>query len=202
MRLFVTLSLFFLLAFPALAKNPAASSDIRNVETYLRGISTLKARFIQTDSMGQQVSGNFYLQRPGRMRFQYDAPLTDFIVADGLFIYYYDGQMKQQSSAPISQSLADFFLRKDLKLSGDISVSDVARARGLLQITLTQTADPLAGSLTLGFSEKPFQLKKWRVLDAEGAVTEVELFDAAMGIKLDADLFRYYDPEHKKPQLN
>lgn len=199
--LLLALCFLALTAAPVLAA-PRAQQDVEKAEAYLDALSTLKARFIQTGPDGQQIAGNFYLSRPGRMRFEYDPPVTDFIVADGTFIYYYDGEMKQTSNAPISHSLADFFLRPDLKLSGNISVGDVQRGGNLLQITLTQTDDPLAGSLILGLTENPMSLKKWRVVDAQGLVTEIELFDSKTGIGLDRDLFRFYDPARKTPKYN
>lgn len=196
---------FLLLAFLPLgaqAQSQASLPETVAVEKYLNGIRTLKARFIQTSQDGSKVAGDFMLKRPGRLKFTYDAPVEDFIVADGIFIYYYDAALGEQSSAPISQSLADFFLRKDLTLSGDVQVMGVKRDGGLLQVTLAQTADPMAGTLTLAFTEAPLQLKKWRVVDSTGAVTEVELFETVEGIKLDSALFHYYDPKRKKPGLN
>lgn len=177
--------------------------EVKAVQDYLQNLKTLKARFIQTSNDGRQVAGDFMLKRPGRMRFEYDHPIKDFIVADGLMIYYYDGEMKEQKNTLISQSLADFFLRENVRFSGDVKISDVRRADGLLMITLVQTKDPLAGSLILGMTEKPgIQLKKWRVVDAQGMTTEVELFDAVSGISLDNSKFHYYDPDHKKPRFN
>jgi len=202
MRFFLSLLFVLALASPARADFAPADPETLQVEAYLNGIHTLKARFIQTSGDGKQVAGDFYLDRPGHMRFQYDPPVTDFIVADGLFVYYYDGQMKQQSNTPITLSLADFFLRKNLSFSGDLKVSGIKRDGGLLQVTLVQTKDPLAGSLTLGFTENPMQLKKWRVVDPQGAVTEVELFDLQTGITLKSNLFKYYDPSHNNPSYN
>lgn len=198
--IFVFLGLFL---FPIFADaGQGQLQEVSAVEAYINDISTLRARFVQTTSDGKQVGGTFLLKRPGRMRFEYAPPLTDFIVADGLFIYYYDGQMKQQSNVLISKSLASFFLRSDLKFSGDISVSDIKRNDGLLRVTLVQSEDSLAGSLTLMVAENPMQLKKWIVVDAQGLVTKVELFDIESGVKLDDDLFHYYDPERKKPSYN
>ena len=136
------------------------------------------------------------------MRFDYLPPITDFIVADGLLIYYYDGQMKQQSSMPISRSLADFFLREKMQLSGDITVNDIRREDEFLQVTLVQARDPYAGSLTLMLSEGPLQLKKWRVVDAQGLVTTVELTNIEQGLKLNNKLFHYYTPGRKEPNIN
>ena len=198
--IFVFLGLFL---FPIFADaGQGQLQEVSAVEAYINDISTLRARFVQTTSDGKQVGGTFLLKRPGRMPSEYAPPLTDFIVADGLFIYYYDGQMKQQSNVLISKSLASFFLRSDLKFSGDISVSDIKRNDGLLLVTLVQSEDSLEGSLTLMVAENPMQLKKWIVVDAQGLVTKVELFDIESGVKLDDDLFYYYDPERKKPSYN
>lgn len=189
----------------ASATQKREQSDVARIESYLNNLKTLKARFIQTGADGNQAAGTFYLNRPGKLRFEYDDPVDDFIVADGMFIYFYDSQMKSQSSTTISNSLADFLLRENLSLSGDITVSDIEKTPDgkMILATLTQTSDPDAGSLTLGLLRKPdLQLKKWRVVDAQGGVTEVELFDIETGLKLDKDLFYYRDPEHTKPRYN
>ncbi len=178
---------------------PAAAGDeITQAEGYFQNLKTVKSRFVQTSPDGSQLRGTFYLNRPGKLRFEYDPPSTDFVVADGLFIYFYDGQVKQQTNAPISQTLADFLLRKDLKLSGDLKVTRIMRAGGYLQITVVQKDEPKAGELTLGFIEKPkYQLKKWRVKDSVGNITETELFDMQTGMKLPSSLFAYHDPVSK-----
>ena len=189
-----------------LAVNPARAdinpADVAATEAYLQGLTTLKARFTQVAYDGSITMGTFYLKRPGRLRFEYDPPIQDFIVADGLFIYYYDSEMKQQSNTTIGNSLADFLLRKDISLDGDITVTDTKQAGGLLQVTLTMTEDPGAGSLTLGLETDPMRLRKWRVTDSQGLITEVELSNIETGLKLDKDLFHYIDPEHGKPNYN
>lgn len=176
-----------------------AASDIKTptipqIQKYLQNLTTARARFIQTAPDGTQRIGTFYLSRPGRLRFEYDPPVKDFIVADGFFIYFYDSELGEQSNAPIGQTLADFLLRPDIKLSGDITVKQARQAGTLFLVTLVQTDDPGAGSLTLGFEQNPLKLKKWRVVDATGAITEVELFKLQTGMKLDKSLFYYINP--------
>jgi outer membrane lipoprotein-sorting protein len=212
MRLFlITLALMAsLLPAVSFADDPERQAAIQSVEDYLGSLSTLKARFVQIANDGKQVEGTFYLKRPGRMRIDYDPPVKDFIVADGALIYYYDAELKQVSDTPISRSLADFFLRKELRLSGDVSVSDVKRDNGsdvkdgkpTLQLSIVQTSNPLAGSLTLILNQNPLQLQSWRVVDSQGIVTEVKLLDIETGIHLDSNLFHYYDPAHKEHLYN
>lgn len=168
---------------------------VAKAEAYLQQLKTGKARFLQTAGDGSQAIGTFYISRPGRLRFEYDPPVKDFVVADGFFIYFYDSQLQEQSNAPIGQTMADFLLRPDLKLSGDVKITDIRRGGDLIQISLVQTSDPSSGTLTLGFTPEPFALKKWRVTDSQGAITEVELFQLQTGVNLPSSLFVYKDPK-------
>lgn len=203
MRKILSLLAVFLIIPFAVNAADIDKSVVKKAETYLNDLSTARARFVQTTHGGQQLVGTFYLDRPGKLRFEYDEPVKDFVVADGFFIYFYDSEMGEQSNAPIGQTLADFILRDNLKLSGDVTVTDMKRGGGLVQLELVQSADPEAGKLVLGFNEGPFELKKWRVIDAQGLITEVELFYLKTDIKHRDGLFVYVDPNTgKKPKYN
>ncbi len=107
MKHFILL-LLAMFSFMPLAHAQDMASDIARAENYLRNLSTVKADFIQTAHNGSRLSGTFYLNRPGKLRFEYNE-VDDFIVADGFFIYFYDSEMQEQTNAPIGQTLADFF---------------------------------------------------------------------------------------------
>lgn len=210
-RFLATLALAASLATPAaLAASPpdppALSAqdrtDIARIEEYLNGVKTLQSKFVQVAPDGRQATGTFYLSRPGRMRLEYDAPIRDFIVADGLFLFYWDAEMRQQSSTPIGSTLADFILRKEFRLSGDVTVKEVERADGVLEVTLYETKDPGKGTITLIFQDRPLQLRKWRVLDAQGLTTEVGLINPRAGMPLDRDLFYFREPARERDSLN
>lgn len=190
--------LAFLAATPARATalmGPDASQVVAQAESYLQSLKSAQAKFTQTGNDGRQATGTFYLSRPGRLRFEYDPPTKDLVVADGLFVYFYDGETGQQSNAPIDQTLANFLLRKNIKLRDDVTVTTVSKStRGLLLVTLVQTERPSDGSLTLAFEENPMRLKKWRVVDSTRAITEVELSDLQSDMKLPASLFVYKQP--------
>jgi outer membrane lipoprotein-sorting protein len=193
------MKLFFMALMAAflIPLSPAHALDnqaVAQAEEYLRGLTTARADFIQRSSAGSVLTGKFYLDRPGRLRFEYNE-VKDFIVADGLFIYFYDAQMKEQSNAPIGQTLADFLLRKDLTLTGDLKATESFQQGGFTFLTLVQKNDPGAGRVQLVFSDVPFVLRKWRITDPQGDVTEVELKNMERDIALDDELFAYYNPE-------
>ena len=177
-------------------------SDVKKAENYINTLDTAQARFVQTTHDGTQLVGTFYLDRPGKLRFEYDDPIKDFVVSDGLFIYFYDAELKEQTNAPIGQTMADFILRKDFKLSGDLMVKAVTEKNDYLQIEVVQSKDQGAGSLVLGFQSDPFALRKWRVIDAQGLITEVELFYLKTGVDHPSGLFAYHDPKSDGKTFN
>lgn len=193
------------LVFPADAANKGPAKwdkDIAKAQKYLQELGTARARFVQTNHDGGQLVGTFYLDRPGHLRFEYDPPVDDFIVADGFLIYFYDAELGEATNSPIGLTLADFLLQSEIDLSDDLDVVDVKRSGGLLQVKLVQQDDSDVGSLTLAFDEKPMALKKWRVQDAQGMITEVELFYLKTGIKHPSGLFTYVKPKSDKPTYN
>lgn len=169
---------------------------VKNIETYLNNITTMESRFTQLNSDGTIDSGKFYLWRPGRLRFEYDAPKSDYIVADGLLIHYWDNGIKNYSNATIGSTLADFLLRKKISLSGDAKVTSLRRPQaGKLVLTMVQKDNPEGGDVRLLLNESPMQLTKWRVTDGVGNITETELLNPQNGMKLNASLFRFKPPK-------
>ncbi|CAK0741791.1 outer membrane lipoprotein carrier protein [Azospirillaceae bacterium] len=173
--------------------------EIQKVEQYLNQVHTLKARFLQTSESGHQATGTLYLSRPGRMRLEYDPPIKDYIVADGLFVFMWDGEMEQSSSTPIGNSLAEFILRDHLKLAGDIAVTGLRRDPGVIEVSLIERDDAGKGELTLVFETAPLRLRKWRVVDAQGATTQVALLNVENEISLDDKLFYFVAPKKSTP---
>lgn len=208
MKYFLSLlTALFLMAAPNSASAQTADTidpaKIERIENYLNNLTTARARFVQTTHNGTQLVGTFYLDRPGKLRFEYDDPVEDFVVADGVFIYFYDAEAGEQSNAPIGQTLADFILRDELNFGNDITAKSYKDQGGLIQIELVQTADPEAGKLVLGFDKEPFTLKKWRVVDAQDLITEIELFYLKTDIKHESGLFVYKDPKSgESPSYN
>ena len=135
------------------------------------------------------------------MRFEYNET-DDFVVADGIFIYFYDSELKEQSNAPIGQTLADFLLRKNLSLTDDLRVKDIQKQENHKVITLAQKGDEGAGQVKLFFTQTPYVLQKWQVIDAAGLTTEIILNNIQRDVNLPASLFAYIAPKQDKPNYN
>ena len=200
-----------LLAIPnlALAAAPVParlSADERalvgRIEAYFNGVRTMRARFLQAASNGQTAEGAVALQRPGRMRIEYDPPVPVLIVADGTWLIYHDRGVNQISYLPLGSTPAGILVEDRIDLDGGaLTITDFSRTAGIIRITVVRTATPADGSLTLVFSERPLELQQWRVIDAQGVATTVSLSEIETGVKLDPELFRFVDPRRRAPDF-
>jgi len=135
-----------------------------------------------------------WLQRPGRMRFQYDPPSPLLLVAGHGLVIFHDAQLNQTSNIPLSRTPLGILLADHISLSGDVTVTGIQRLPGQIALTLVRTATPNEGSLTLFFSENPLVLRQWSVVDAQRQETRVTLYNIELGGKFDSKLFEFIDP--------
>jgi outer membrane lipoprotein-sorting protein len=175
--------------------SPDQTAAVRRAVRYLNDISTLTARFIQISSNGAYAEGEMMVQRPGKMRFDYDPPHPVLIIANGLSLLFYDREMKQASFLPLWETPLWFLIREEVTLSDDVAVSAVEQTPGALRITLGDKELSDAGSITLVFSDRPLDLKKWEITDAQGILTQVSLINPRYGVEIDPLVFDYRDLE-------
>jgi outer membrane lipoprotein-sorting protein len=174
-------------------------NDLKRISTYLDSIHTMRARFQQVAAGGGLASGKIFLRRPGLMRVEYAPPMPVLLVADGLWVNYYDSDLDQLTQIPISQTPVWFLLQETIDFSPAITVTRIERSPGAMRLSLYQTEHPDAGSASLTFADDPLQLKQWTITDSQGTQVEIALQDAVFGGALANDLFA--TPRTKK-QIN
>ena len=175
--------------------SPDQSAAVRRAVRYLNGMTTLEARFIQVSSNGAYAEGRVIIQRPGRLRFDYDPPHPVLIIANGRSLLFYDRDLKQASFLPLWETPLWFLIREQVTLTEDVVVTGVEQALGTLRITLEDRKMADAGSVTLVFSDRPLDFKKWEIVDAQGITTQVSLVNARYGMEVDQEAFDYSDLE-------
>jgi outer membrane lipoprotein-sorting protein len=182
-------------AAPATTATGAEQADIARIQVYLNTLHTLKAHFTQLAPNGVITQGTAWLQRPGRMRFQYNSPSPLLLVADHGSVVFEDSALRQWSNIPLSATPLGVLLADHISLSGDVTVTGLNRLPGEIELTLLRTAHPKEGSLTLVFSDNPLTLRQWVVTDAQGQRTTVTLTDIELGGTFDQSLFDFTNPQ-------
>jgi len=179
---------------PALAQSNMNAEQRRllaRAETYLQSMRSVRGRFAETGPRGQRASGAFYLRRPGRMRFEYDAPSRLTVVADGNFIHRWDPRLEVYQRAPTNQTPLGLLLADNSSFSNRfVRVEDVRATSDGARIVLRDRRRLNEGTLTLVFGGNPYRLREWTVTDAQGAETRVQLATISAASDLSDSLFR------------
>jgi outer membrane lipoprotein-sorting protein len=169
-------------------------ADIARIEAYLNGLKSLKAHFVQVAADGGVSQGTAWLERPGRMRFQYDPPAPFLLIAGHGVLTFHDRALQQTSNIPLSRTPLGILLADHVVLSGAVTVTAIQRLPGQIQLTLVRTDSPGDGSLTLTFADQPLALRQWTVIDAQRRETRVTLYDVQLGARFDPQLFEQLSP--------
>ena len=174
---------------PGLTLTSRDKADLARIETYLNGLRSLKARFTQVAPDGGLSEGIVWLERPGRMRFQYNPPSPILLVASHGVVVFHDSSLDQTTEVQLSRTPLGILLADRVDLAGSVTVTAIQRVPGQLQITLVRSASPGDGSLTLIFADSPLVLRQWTVVDAQRKQTHVTLYDGQTGGSFDPALF-------------
>jgi outer membrane lipoprotein-sorting protein len=211
-RFFTLFFSLFLITFSCFSQDAVAQNKIsdkqilQKAENYFNNLKNLKAIFVQMSSYDDAnnynensiVGGKIYINRPNKMRLEYDKNVPILIIADGHFLIYYDKNLQQVTHIGLDNTPAGIMLKENLSFSDDrINITKIYQDKGVYEISLVLKGDPMAGELTLVFSDIPFALKQWRIKDAHNVTTTVSLMNIEKGIKLNPKLFKFKDPRKK-----
>ncbi len=175
-----------MLTTPALAQN----ASIERLNTYLTNLRSAVATFRQENPDGTSVTGTFYLKKPGKMRFEYDAPSDSLVVADGRTLAIFDAksnvspQRYPQRRTPLSMLSAD-----DIDVTSSVFVRRIEETGGRAFVTLFDPEKPRNGQMVMIFETSPMQLVEWILTDKSGLQTHVFLDDLETGVELRNRIF-------------
>ncbi len=167
-------------------------SDIRRIENYLNSVTTLEARFIQNASNGNVAEGLLWIEKPNKIRMEYDVPTNVLIVGNGDFIVYHDKDLDQVSNIDYEDIPASLILGNNIKIDGEnIKITDFYQDSGTT-IATVEYAKGGVGQITLVFNNQPFELRQWKIVDPQSVEVTVSLYGSKTDEKLDESLFRFH----------
>ena len=161
------------------------------VSTYLSSLQTLVGNFVQVGPDGSKTKGDFYIQKPGKVRFEYDAPSPIAIVADGSMVAVRDRKLATQDIYPLSQTPLRYLLSDRIDLMKDTNVVSVTADDLFISVTIEEKQLLIGTSrLMLMVGAKDGQLKQWTVTDPQGYDTTVAVYNLDTSKKVDPGLFK------------
>jgi len=173
------------------ALNDKQRDIINRVDAYLSGTQTLTGNFVQVGPDGSRSKGDFFISKPGRVRFEYDSPSPISIVADGQTLVVRDRNLATQDVYPLSQTPLRFLLADRVNLLRDTSLVAVY-ADDVFVTVVVEEKNGIVGTsrLMIMFSAKDMQLKQWTVTDPQGYDTTVAVYNLDTSKRPDPSMFQ------------
>lgn len=173
--------------------SPAAAGKISlgELSRYLNSLKTVVADFTQINADGTISTGKIFIQRPGRVRFEYAPPEKQLVMAGGGQVAVFDGKSNQgPSQYPLSKTPLSIILAANVDLGRARMVTDHrAGDKGLTTVTAQDPEHPEYGNIKMVFSEGPTELRQWVVTDDAGQKTTVILGDLTKGVSIPPSKF-------------
>ncbi len=164
---------------------------IDRVNGYLTGMQVLSGKFVQVGPDGRKTQGNFYISKPGKVRFEYDDPSPIELIADGQSVVIRDRKLATQDVYPLSQTPLRFLLSDKVDLMKDSALTAVY-ADEVFTTVVVEERNGIVGTsrLMIMFDAKNTQLKQWTVTDPQGYDTTVAVYNLDTSRRPDPNMFK------------
>jgi outer membrane lipoprotein-sorting protein len=170
---------------------PEQRAIIDRVNNYLSGVQTLQGKFVQVGPDGGRTQGDFFILKPGRVRFEYDDPSPIQLIADGQSVVVRDRKLATQDVYPLSQTPLRFLLADHVDLMKDTTLAAVYADEVFITVVLEEKNGVVGTSrLMIMFDAKDMQLKQWTVTDPQGYDTTVAVYNLDTGKRPDPNMFK------------
>ncbi len=179
---------------PALSQGSSAKAQ--EIANHFSSIRTMTGEFVQFGPRGEQTGGKFFLERPGKIRFNYEAPSSIRVMSDGKTVVLENTKLKTADIYPLSQTPLKLLLDDRIDLSGN-KVRGVKEETDLTTIQLADKTTFGNATITMMFDPSSYELRQWTITDAQGKDTTVMVFNVEEGVRFDPSVFAI---DHRRVQ--
>ena len=176
-----------------LTLDAASLKSVNRISAYFNDLIHLQGKFTQTDANKQEMSGRFFVHRPGRLRFEYAPPSLLRIVADGQYLSIEDHDLKTVDKYPLESTPFRMLLTEDVNLVRDARIMSFSREPDTIVLTLQDRSNDTPGQIKLFFSAPKkagkIELKEWVITDPQGLDTRIQVADLVKGKEVSGKLF-------------
>ena len=168
----------------------AQQLSLNEISGYLNQLRTAKGDFTQINDDGSISSGTIYIKRPGKVRFEYNAPDSGLVVAGANTVVIYDKKSNQPAETyPLARTPLSIILADNVNLGRAKMVTGHSYDGTATTVTAQDPANPQYGNIQMKFTGNPVQLRQWIINDGNGSATTVVLGDMQVGGNISNSLF-------------
>ncbi|PLP56797.1 hypothetical protein CYK37_23585 [Mesorhizobium loti] len=174
---------------PVAAAQASAPPAAQKIADHFSSVKSMTGEFVQFGPKGEQTGGKFFLERPGKIRFNYDGASNFKVISDGESVVLLNKKMQTSDLYPLSKTPLKLLLEDRIDLSGD-RVKNVKEEEDLITIKLSDKQVFGNSTITMMFDPKTYELRQWTITDAQGKDTTVMIFNTKEGVSFAPDTFK------------
>ena len=180
---------------PVPEARPTFSSDQRTdldkISAYLNAMHAVEGGFTQIGPNGDVDQGKIYIDKPGKVRFEYDAPNPTLVLSDGSSIYVQNRKLNTVDRYPLAGTPLQLILKGDTNLKQNTAILGIHQDGDSLIVDARTSTNRKKSNVTLVFAQSPVELRQWTVIDDQGLSTTVALSNTHPVPSLPDTLFKY-----------
>ena len=161
----------------------------------------MSGTFVQFGPRGEQTGGKFFIQRPGKVRFNYEAPSAYRVTSDGKSVLVSNAKLKTSDLYPLSKTPLKLLLDDRVNLSGS-RLKSVQQDGDTVTVRLVDKSVFGNSRLSMMFDARSYDLRQWTITDAQGKDTTVLIDNVRTGVSLDPKLFKIDYAAHREASQN
>jgi outer membrane lipoprotein-sorting protein len=182
---------------PAFAQGSATSDAAQKIADHFSSVKTMMGEFVQFGPRGEQTGGKFFIERPGKLRFNFEDPSPIRVIADGNNVVVGNLKLKTWDLYPLSKTPLSLLLADRIDLSNQM-VRDVKEESDLTTIVLGNKTVFGDSTITMMFDPKTYDLRQWTITDLQNKDTSVMIYNVQNGVRFDDKVFAIpYNEVHK-----
>jgi outer membrane lipoprotein-sorting protein len=174
----------------SLEMTPEIQAAAEKINAYFNSFQTMKGDFVQTSPQGRSSRGVMHLSKPGKLRFEYEAPNPLLIASDGKWLTIKNKVKERGDQVPLSSTPLRLIVSPKLNLLQEAAVVNFEQNGGFTTMGLADRKGSLAGQIVLVFDDTRNELQQWIIIDGKGQRTTVELGNLEKNVKMNPKLFQ------------
>jgi len=164
-------------------------TDLARIDASMNATHSFQGNFVQVAPNGEVSQGEIWLQRPGKVRFEYAAPNPLLIVSDGVTLVQNDRQLETFDRVPLSATPLNYFLKENINLANDTEVIGLQKLPGQWIVSARDGSGQQEGAITMVFDSETLALQTWVISDDFGGATRVQLSNLQYNGQIDPRQF-------------
>ena len=188
-KLFIVAGVLFLTGAAAAQQTDDRARAVAEINKHFATVPTMSGEFIQFGPTGEQTGGEFYINRPGKIRFDYEDPSPIMVVSNGKTLGVRNKKLKTWSYFPLRKTPLSLLLSDRIKVT-EKAIRSVDAGEDVTRVVMGDKALFGDSEITLMFDPKSYDLRQWSIKDAQGKETVVMLFNVQKNVQLSDKLFK------------